>query len=170
MYLESPLRVQKAQAGFFLSTADGFVVKVDPSDYHLVSRYQWRVQKNHNLVYAYAYINGKRVLMHRFLLNPPAGFSVDHIDHNGLNNQRENLRVATPSQNAANRRPCAKTSKFLGVSFDVSNRTHKVWRSQITKNGKTRRIGRFYTEEEAALAYDRAAKEDHGEFANLNFK
>ena len=91
---------------------------------------------------------------------------IDHIDGNPLNNSLTNLRAATKSQNGMNRRSrINSSSKYLGVNW-VNSR--KKWQAQIQTSGKRIHIGRFTCEKEAARAYNKAASEYHGEFANLN--
>lgn len=103
--------------------------------------------------------------MHRFITGWPL---VDHMDGNGLNNTRPNLRPATPAQNNWNR--CTNRnsrSGFKGVSRYSGRAPH--WRAYITKDGERHALGRFYAPEDAARAYDRAAIELFGEFARTNF-
>lgn len=91
---------------------------------------------------------------------------VDHIDGNRLNNQRHNLRLATKSQNGANRgAPSNNKSGFKGIHFDKFN---NKWRAEIWCNNKRKRIGRFERIEDAVIAYNETAKELFGEFAYLN--
>ena len=91
---------------------------------------------------------------------------VDHKDRNPLNDNIENLREATPLQNAANRTKVKTTkSKYLGVTPIAKCKT---WRAIINVNGKQKYIGAYQTENEAGLAYNREAIRYHGEFANLN--
>jgi len=108
--------------------------------------------------------------MHREILNPPDHLLVDHINRNGLDNRKANLRPATRSQNSMNK-PFIKTtpssSKYRGVSWSKSQ---KKWNVQIGLNGKHKFIGYFHDEIQAAKAYDRAAKLYHKEFAVLNFE
>ena len=93
---------------------------------------------------------------------------VDHIDHNGLNNQKYNLRIATHSQNCQNRRPCKNSSsKYRGVCWHKKN---KKWTAHIKIDKKTIYLGIFESEEDAAMAYDAKAKELHGEWTYLNFR
>lgn len=94
------------------------------------------------------------------------GEEVDHIDGNGLNNQRDNLRLATRLQNAKNMsKPRDNTSGFKGVSFDAR---YNVWVAHISHDGKQHHLGHYETPEQAAKAYDDAAREMHGKFARLN--
>ena len=107
--------------------------------------------------------------MHRQIMNvSERSVLVDHADHNGLNCQRSNLRLATTSQNSRNTTSQVNSSsKFLGVDF---YKNKNMWRSRICHNKKSVFIGFFTSQEEAAKAYDLKAIEFHGEFANLNFK
>jgi hypothetical protein len=108
----------------------------------------------------------RTVLMHRLLLGEPAGY-VDHRNRNGLDNRRSNLRIATPSQNAANRPPLRTGSKGVRPARNAWWNTDR-WVAQITIDGRCRHLGYFATEAEAATAYDRAALEQWGEFALVN--
>ena len=110
----------------------------------------------------------KLVYLHRFLLNPPAGMCVDHINGDTLDNRRENLRICTYSQNSQNvkvqERP-NKSSSFKGIYFDKARQKYVV---RVSVAGKTHMIGAFKYEQNAAKAYNRAAKELHGEFHKPN--
>lgn len=148
---------------------------VDPDDYERLSRDKWYAAKGHNTFYA---IRGKwskrerkrvEIRMHRVIMRPPADLCVDHINHNGLDNRKANLRLATYAQNVHNRKKFAKpaTSKYKGVSWHNSNRR---WSAAIQINGKRMHLGSFHDEINAAKAYDQAAKKFHGKFASLNFE
>jgi hypothetical protein len=95
---------------------------------------------------------------------------IDHINHNGLDNRKANLRPATPAENARYARyPKINTSsKYRGVWYD-RKRPHK-WRASIRVNRKRKHLGYFKNETDAAKAYDRAAKLYYKDFAVLNFK
>ena len=107
----------------------------------------------------------ERECLHRVLMDAAEGEIVDHIDGNGLNNRRDNLRICTVRQNAQNRRVLANTSKYKGVSWDAR---HKHWVAAIIVNGRRIKLGSFKSEAIAAHMYNRAATRHFGEFARLN--
>lgn len=114
-----------------------------------------------------ALVTVHRLVAQHFVPNPDELPYVDHIDMNPVNNHVSNLRWCTNSQNMRNTRPLANsTSRFKGVCWDKSR---SKWRAQIKIDGKHRNLGQFENEEDAARAYDTAARELHGEFARLNF-
>ncbi len=98
----------------------------------------------------------------------PNGKFVDHINHNGLDNRRANLRIVTHKQNGWNRRKTARksTSRYKGVCW---SKRERMWHVQIKKNGKQITIGYFLDEKAAARAYDAKADELFGQYAALNF-
>lgn len=149
------------------------IALVDDSDYEHLNSFKWRANKGKYTSYAarMSKINGVRrpILMHRFILNTPKGMEVDHIDGDGLNNQRSNLRIATISQNRAHivrSSKIKKTSRFRGVS--LLKKSGK-WFSTIQVNKKPINLGSYSDEEQAARAYDAAAIKYFQEFACLNF-
>jgi hypothetical protein len=149
----------------------GHVAFVDAADYELVSQYSWCAAKRGTLVYAQRkwQEHGKwhHLYMHDLIMGVTG---VDHRDGNGLNNQRQNLRVADQSRNSQNmHKPPARTatsSRYKGVCWYPRK---GKWRAQITTEGKRRHLGIFDSEEEAARTYDRVARAAFGEFARLNF-
>lgn len=161
-----------------IKLTQGFVAMVDDEDFEWLNQWKWHARKDDNGYYAgrSIYLGGgsknqkiKTISMHRLIMNTPKGMETDHIDHNGLNNQRHNLRNATHSQNQYNRLPRG-SSKYLGVTVLQNGKEKGRITAEIRCNGRRINLGRFKTEEEAARAYDLKAKEFYGEFANLNFK
>lgn len=150
----------------------GLVSLIDDQDHDLVRQYSWYASKDGNTWYARTNISiepqKRRTLrMHILILNPPHGFVCDHVDGNGLNNCRSNLRIATQSQNIANSRLTQnKTSKYRGVYWHKRDRR---WCSKIRFHGKDFHIGHFDSEIDAAMAYDKGAIKFFGEFAKTNF-
>lgn len=143
----------------------GKVVILDAQDWALVSDVKWRAHRGRTTWYARSRRNGRQVWMHRLILAAPKGFDVDHIDGNGLNNRRENLRLASVSENRRNVHVAVAKSGFKGVS---PGRSGRKWRAQIQVDKKKIHLGTFSTKEEACAAYDRAALKYFGEFARTN--
>lgn len=150
----------------------GLYTLVDDSDYDELNSHKWHALKDGNTYYAvrtvYVKRKGKTVRMHREIMQTPSEMETDHIDGNGLNNVRNNLRNCTKSQNLSNRKPNTTSSSiFKGVSW---RKASCKFVAQIQSNGKKISLGYFKKEEDAAHAYDAAAIKYHKEFANLNFK
>ncbi len=152
--------------------ARGRVALVDDEDYELVMQYRWWVQErttpgHRSGPYARTDAGKYPVRQALFMHNLLAGPRPDHIDGDGLNNQRANLRPATAGQNGVNKRKRTRaTSRYVGVSW---NRMQKKWHARITSEGLTRSLGYFSSQEDAARAYDAAARRVFGEFARVNF-
>lgn len=141
----------------------GLFAVIDEADWPTVSQHKWHA-RTYESGCTYALTNtpdGGKLSMHNLLAGRD-GFTVDHRDRDGLNNRRENLRVATRSQNNQNRRK--QRGEYKGV-----HPHGKRWRAIIQANGERKHIGTFDTPELAARAYDDEARKLHGEFACLNF-
>jgi hypothetical protein len=149
---------------------NGLAATVDDSDAERVSCFRWYAVAEHGKRYAIGRdANGRNVRMHRLILGAPTGVWVDHVNGNGLDNRRENLRAATRAENGRNRGAQRNSaSGFKGVSKRTDKPRRKPWRAQIQAGGKIRHLGYFATEQEAAAAYDNAAREMHGVFAKTN--
>lgn len=156
----------------FLS-GNGFPIAIDDSDYEFAMLHNWTAVDYKQTRYAIRNLfQGHKVLGHVFLhrellgLKRGDGIKVDHRDRNGLNCQRQNLRIATNSQNGANMiKPRGCLSRFKGVYLDKRRGT---WQASIKVHQKKQYLGAYAKEEDAALAYNRAAIIAFGEFALLN--
>lgn len=152
-----------------IKLTQGQVTQVDDEDFEWLNQWKWYASKVRNTFYARRRKNKHEpvILMHRLILNILKGMETDHRDLNGLNNQRYNLRICTHQENMRNRKfHQGSSSKFKGCYWVEKDQR---WRSQIIfKNEKTN-LGSFISEIDAALAYDKVAKQLHGEFARLNF-
>ena len=138
---------------------------VDDDDFDLVSQHAWHRAPRKQVVYARTNLpDGRSEYMHRLIMGCPDR-QVDHRNGDGLDNRRENLRLATNAQNSANQRPRGGSSRFKGVA--LCKQTGR-WEANIRVNYRQRKLGRFDTEEQAAAAYDAAAAEAFGEYAHLN--
>lgn len=149
--------------------ATGKEIIVD-DDFEIPNGWSISVAKSHGYVVLIEYAGAKdgkyiynRIYLHRYITKAPDGMQVDHINGNRLDNRSKNLRICTNQQNNWNKGP--RKGKYKGVHW---SKTHKRWVAQITENYKTRHLGHFMTAEAAALAYNAAAKELHGEYAYLN--
>jgi HNH endonuclease/AP2 domain len=149
--------------------SDGSVALVDDDDYEWASQFSWSANGNGYAVRGVHIGNRKyrKIYLHREIIGAKKGQKVDHINGNKLDNRKENLRLATPAQNAMNiglRRN--NTSGLKGVRFE--ERRDK-WRAEIKVNYKNVFLGYFDNKFDAAKAYNDAAIKYHGEFARLNY-
>ena len=158
----------------YIALTKGKFTIVDAEDFERLNQYRWFCLTCKWGCYAAR--NSRKnesekrhtILMHKEIVGAPEGFLVDHVNNNTLDNRKENLRPATPSQNICNRRlnKTGCSSKFRGVFWD--KRKNK-WGAAIEYERKKINLGYFADEIDAAKAYDRAAKKYHGQFARLNF-
>lgn len=145
----------------------GKFTTVDDKDYECLSSQKWFLRKSHNNFYVSRSTNGRLTDMHRMIVNPPKRMTVDHANGNTLDNRRENLRIASQSQNNSNKNApnVPKTSKYKGVFWSKDNHH---WKAMATLDGKTYGAGSYTDEVHAAMAYNALALRIHGEFAKLN--
>jgi hypothetical protein len=145
------------------------VAFVDAQDYAALSKFKWHAEWQSSTFYAVRKIrrpDGKwrGLYMHRQILGASYDVEIDHKDHNGLNNRRENIRMATPSQNSQN--AGARTGSVSGKKGVSLHSKTGLWRARINVDRREYSLGYFRTPEEAHAAYIAAAKEKHGEFAH----
>lgn len=149
----------------------GYEAIVGDEDYEELAKHRWHVQHKGNTSYARRDIRtGPRstlvVFMHGQLVSPPHGYVVDHINRNGLDNRRQNLRVCTQAENMRNRAANRNgSSPFKGVSW---HKTKHRWFANIWVDGRLSELGGFMAEIDAARVYNVAALFFFGEYARLN--
>jgi hypothetical protein len=161
---KTPSEPVVAMAGGFrtIPLTRGHVAIVDDADFESLSEFRWRSSGR----YAVCQDGRRRVIhMHRLISQPPEGLCVDHINGNGFDNRRSNLRNCTLAENVRNSRSTGCTG-FKGVVYVRS--THK-YRAYLAMAGRTYNSACFATAIGAALAYDAMARAHHGAFAGLNF-
>jgi hypothetical protein len=150
----------------------GFYTTVDNDLFSVLNQFKWTAMVVKNKVYAYRQTDNRKnhIYMHRFILNAEKGVEVDHINSNGLDNRKCNLRKVNRSQQMQNTIGWRNSVvPYKGVSLSYDGRSKK-YRCRIRVNNKNTMVGRFYTPIQAAVAYDRAALKHFGEFAKTNFK
>ncbi len=164
MYLTSDPSVS------YIELNQGLTAIVDTEDLDKLLQYTWHAYKDYNTFYCQRNLYVGKYRMHQTMHIFLTGYKMtDHINGNGLDNRKSNLREVTNQQNVFNSRKTVHptTSKFKGVSSMLPS--SNKWHAQITINRKKIHLGLFKSETEAALAYDEAAREYFGEFATLNF-
>ena len=149
-----------------IKLACGKYILIDLVDYHRVRQHGWGFSKNGHIT---GTIGNKRVLLHHFLIGrkPPKGYKVIHVNYDLFDFRRANL-VWVPHRVACQRQPLKEgaKSRYKGVT-----RHTKVdkWIASLTDGPKRIYLGYYDTEEEAATAYDKAAREHYGPYVRLNF-
>lgn len=143
-------------------------VLVDREDLHHLNENRYSVSKKLGGTY-YLYDQKLKIYFHRKIMNCPNDRIIDHIDGNSLNNQKNNLRIVTNSQNTFNQKKTKSkvTSRFKGVCF-YDRLKFKPWRAYINFCGKRIDLGYYKTEIDAAIAYNNKAMQLMGEFVCLN--
>lgn len=146
----------------------GQVAVIDAEDAERVLAHRWYASWTRHTFYARRTVKGKKIYLHRFIMQPPdSSVFVDHIDGDGLNCTRANMRLVTSAQNQQNRtRPRTGGCGFIGVCWD---KNAKCWVADVRKDGQNIRVGRFSSAKAAAIARDRVALELFGDYAGLNF-
>lgn len=147
-------------------TPSGHVFLIDEADFPVVRQHRWWAKPGHTTTYIQTNIDRRTVRLHRLLLNAAPGRVVDHINLNGLDNRRENLRLCTDGQNKANGRLRRdNTSGYRGVYW---NSSANKWQAYISVNSKRLYLGVYSDPWAAAIAYNEAALRHFGEFARTN--
>ena len=157
----------------YIPLTQGKVALVDDADYERLAAFKWYALRSGRRWYAVRMTSRtlgpqRPIYMHHEIFGkPPPGLETDHVNGDGCDNRRVNVRFVTRTQNQGNARPqLGRTSRFKGVCWEKHKRR---WRAQARLGGKNRLLGYFTNEEDAARAYDAAAVAKWGEFARPNF-
>ena len=150
-----------------INLTQGKIALVDDEEYEELSQHKWYAKRGTKTFYAArdtgSRHNRKRLRMHRVIMGAEDGQYIDHINRNGLDNRKANLRFATVSQNQHNRpHPKNSTSGYKGISW---HKIHKRWQAHITVKGQYYWLGSFTSKIEAVEAYDKKARELVGNYA-----
>lgn len=163
--MSAPLFVREVPLG-----KSGRVALLDPIDHDRLARFRWCICRQGQVAYARRTVkrNGKvrTLYLHREVMRAPDHLVVDHINGDGLDCRRSNLRLVTQAANVWNMGPRHGTSKFVGVAWHVR---HQSWIARIQVDGEQLHLGYYDDEVEAARARDLAAIAHFGEMARLNF-
>lgn len=149
----------------FIELTQGKKAIVDDEDFNQFNKYNWYFNSGYAVRKA---SKSSKFRLHREIMQAPKGLEVDHINGDGLDNRKVNLRVCTHQENLRNKKMSKKNkSGFKGVTWNIRL---QHWRASIRLNSVDNYLGHFNNKIEAAKAYDKAAKVYFGEFAKLNFK
>lgn len=153
----------------YINLSRGYRAIVDDIDFERINKWKWYVMPTKSTPYAIRFSGSstkrKAILMHREILGiSDSKVKIDHKNHNGLDNQKSNLRPASNSQNRANSKIKIHSSQYKGVHWSQNR-----WYASISENGRCKYLGSFISEIEAATIYDKEALRIFGEFANVNF-
>ncbi len=149
----------------YIPLTRGLFAIVDAADYPELSKHKWMAMFVGNNTYATRSKSGRTIYMHREIMQPPPGMVVDHIDHNGVNNSRDNLRVCTRKQNLWNSPGPGNPSGYKGVWHNPKSGRYDAG---IMFDGRPIRLGSFDDPAKAARARDRKARELQGLYAYIN--
>lgn len=145
----------------------GYTTTVDDEDYEWLSQWSWYALPGRGLVYAARSEKRRTLLMHRAIAGTPPDKKTDHIDRDTLNNRKSNLRICSTQENARN--AGLNSNNASGYKGVVWYKPTRRWLATIRHNRRQIHLGYFASREEAAIAYDAAAREYFGSFAYLNF-
>jgi hypothetical protein len=153
----------------YIELTQGKRTMVDDEDYNELSKYKWYARKTGKKYYVLRHFYAgkkqyKHILLHRMIMNTPDGMCTDHINGDGLDNRKSNLRICTISENLMNRG--SQKNNASGLKGAYYNKRAKNWQSYIKAENKNIYLGSFRSKEQAHDAYCEASKKYHGEFAN----
>jgi hypothetical protein len=141
------------------------VALVDDADFDWLNQWKWYANQSRNTFYAVRWTKSGRIKMHRLILSAPPGIETDHINHDGLDNRRANLRLATSRQNSHNRK--VRKDSRTGIKGVTWKAREAKWWARISVNGKRIQLGSYREINDAAAAYRSAAKQYFGDYANV---
>ncbi|OGG08966.1 hypothetical protein A2154_05200 [Candidatus Gottesmanbacteria bacterium RBG_16_43_7] len=148
----------------YINVARKYKTIVDDEEFEYLNTYKWTLKKG----YAVAKLCNRSgfLMMHKFIVFYPKSLTIDHINRNKLDNRKSNLRVCTQLQNNFNKpRQRNNESGYKGVCWD---KKAQKWRAAISVNRRYFWLGYYDSKNQAAMAYNLAAKKHHREFACLN--